>query len=52
MIPIDEVDPAFRAGLDRYGVGAVRSLSDYYDFAGLKVLRRAATSRCPGGRDR
>ena len=36
MITRNGVDRAFRAGLDRYGVGHVRSLADYYAYAGLE----------------
>ena len=46
-IPLDQVDPAFRAGLERYGVGAVRSLATFYAQAGLDVTGKSATPPCP-----
>ena len=36
VITRDGVDPAFRAGLDRYGVGHARLLADYYAYVGLE----------------
>lgn len=36
VITRDGVDPAFRAGLDRYGVGHARSLADFYAYVGLE----------------
>jgi hypothetical protein len=50
ILPLEAVDPSFRAGLDRYGIGGVRPLADFYRQAGLDVSARTATSLCPAAK--
>jgi Glycosyltransferase (GlcNAc) len=47
LIPLANVDPAFSASLDRYGLGTTRTLKDFYDHAGLDVTHRYIFNMCP-----
>jgi [Skp1-protein]-hydroxyproline N-acetylglucosaminyltransferase len=40
------VDKSFRVGLDKYGMGKERSLSDYWKFAKLNLHKKSSKSSC------
>lgn len=46
LIPYEEVDPAYRARLHKYGLGTERTLEDYYKFSGIDVVNKKAEDMC------
>lgn len=42
----DEIDPSFKYGTDKYGMGDIRPLKDYWEFAGLDLHNKKAKNWC------
>lgn len=49
MLPEDKVDPAFRADLQRYGLGAARPIEDYWTLLKVDVRKKKARNGCTPG---
>ncbi len=46
IVPEKKVDPAFVSGLHKYGMGSVRSLSEYWKFAKMNPHKKQSQSSC------
>ena len=44
--PLEDVHPEFRKHLDYYGLGKVRTLQDYFEFANMNLKEDKIDSRC------